>query len=264
MLIFLSGTGAQDFEILSPVMSPEEWTKLKGQVIRLLKARGKDNAANILNTNPFELSHGTNYFNDEFYILHLTVTLEEYIELEELKAKPTTFSACKEIASTFNELNKYIRFIVVELSIDEPELVPQPIPELTNDTIKIALQDSQNLLYTSGASSAVDRIHTALHGYLKALCVESSIVISEQPSITELFKAMRTNHPIFDSINTGAEETKKIFGALATIVDSLNTLRNNSSIAHPNEIILSEEEAILAINSARTIFNYINSKTIKK
>jgi hypothetical protein len=264
MLIFLSGTGARDFEILTPVMSPEEWTKLKGQVVRLLKARGKDNAVHILNTIPFKLSHGTNYFNDEFYILHVTVALERYIELEELKAKSTTILACKEIASTFDELNKYVRFIVAELSLDEPELVPQPIPELTNDTIKIALQDSQNLLYTSGASSAVDRIHTALHGYLKTLCVESSITISEQPSITELFKAIRNNHPIFTSINTGTEETKKIFGALATIIDSLNTLRNNNSIAHPNEIILNKEEAILAINSARTIFNYINSKIANK
>ena len=41
---------------------------------------------------------------------------------------------------------------------------------------------------------------------------------------------------------------------------SLNTLRNQASIAHPNDNILEEAEAILAINSGRTLLNYLDSK----
>ena len=51
-----------------------------------------------------------------------------------------------------------------------------------------------------------------------------------------------------------------MLGGLATVIDCLNTLRNKASLAHPNEEILEETEAILAINSVRTLFHYLDRK----
>lgn len=48
--------------------------------------------------------------------------------------------------------------------------------------------------------------------------------------------------------------------AMATVLDSLNPLRNNASVAHPNEELLDEPEAHLAINAARTVFAFLDAK----
>jgi hypothetical protein len=48
--------------------------------------------------------------------------------------------------------------------------------------------------------------------------------------------------------------------ALATIVDTLNPLRNSKSMAHPTEELLDEPEAMLAANAVRSLLHYLNSK----
>jgi hypothetical protein len=47
---------------------------------------------------------------------------------------------------------------------------------------------------------------------------------------------------------------------MATVVDVLNPLRNKASVAHPNQDLLAEPEALLVINSVRTLLNYLDSK----
>ena len=47
---------------------------------------------------------------------------------------------------------------------------------------------------------------------------------------------------------------------MATILDSMNSLRNRASVAHPNESLLEDPEAMLVINSARTVLHYIDAK----
>jgi hypothetical protein len=51
-----------------------------------------------------------------------------------------------------------------------------------------------------------------------------------------------------------------MLGAMATVVDVLNPLRNKASVAHPNQQLLAEPEALLVINSVRTLLNYLDSK----
>lgn len=52
------------------------------------------------------------------------------------------------------------------------------------------------------------------------------------------------------------KDITKVLNALATVIDSLNPIRNHGSIAHPNEDVLDEPEAILVINAIRTLLNY--------
>ena len=242
-------------------MSFDKLIEFKCTVSQLLSAQNKLFAAELLESIPFNLSEGTNGFGDEFFVLHTSASVERYVELAELKnSSPQVLAAFREIALAFKELGIFVRFIVAEVSTETIALVKQPEPEITTEVVERALKDSQQLIYTSGAASAVDRVHTALHGYLRAICVKAKIPFSEQASLTEMFKTVRTNHSAFENITTGAEESKKLFGALATIVDTLNTLRNRASIAHPNDRILEEAEAILAVNCVRTILHYFNAK----
>lgn len=260
MIVFYSGHGAKGFEMLQSALPDDEWIKFKGTVLRLLKSQEKDHAAELLESIPFYLIESTNYFGDEFLVLHTTTSVDRYVELSELKKDQETLTAFRQIAGVFGELGKYVRFIAASPCSDSRDLVPQPTPEITSVVVERALKDSQQLIYSSGAASAVDRVHTALHGYLRAISAKENFPCSDQASITELFKVLRTNHYSFKDSGVGSEESKKLLGALASMIDTINTLRNRASIAHPNDNILEEAEAVLAINCTRTILHYLDSK----
>jgi len=52
----------------------------------------------------------------------------------------------------------------------------------------------------------------------------------------------------------------RVLRALSTIADALNPLRNQTSVAHPNETLLQQPEAMLVVNAVRTILHYLDSK----
>lgn len=53
-------------------------------------------------------------------------------------------------------------------------------PKHTRDVVVRALADADELIRANGATSAVDRIHTALHGHVLALCEASGIEVERE------------------------------------------------------------------------------------
>ena len=47
---------------------------------------------------------------------------------------------------------------------------------------------------------------------------------------------------------------------MGAILDALNPVRNRASVAHPNPSLLEQHEAMLVVNSTRTILHYLDSK----
>ena len=47
---------------------------------------------------------------------------------------------------------------------------------------------------------------------------------------------------------------------MATILDALNPVRNQASVAHPNPELISEDEAFLVVDTVRTLLNYLERK----
>jgi hypothetical protein len=133
-------------------------------------------------------------------------------------------------------------------------------PKLSSDLVSRAIVDAETLLRTTGAPSGVDRMHTAFHGFLKVACATASIPHSDDPSITELYKTLRVHHPALRDAGPHAEDIDRIIKSFAAAVDSLNTLRNRASVAHPNEQILNVHEASLYINAVRTLMAYLDGK----
>jgi Abortive infection C-terminus len=131
---------------------------------------------------------------------------------------------------------------------------------VTSAVVERALQDAEKLMASTGATSGVDRAHTALHGYVLQVCSAANIITPPEPSLTQLFKALRTDHPAFTELGPRSHDVAKLIGSIATVVDVLNPLRNKASVAHPNQHLLAEPEALLFINSARTLLNYLDSK----
>jgi hypothetical protein len=258
------GGGSSEVDIEGPAMPAEEWHRLKGQAARLLRARGHVKAADVLDKVPFELSEATNFFGDHFSVLHTTANVERYTRFEELKAKPEYASAFTHIAKTISEIGRlYVRFIIVQLETDDaPAPVEPPSLLISSASVERALEDVTLLLRSSasGPASAVDRTHTALHGYLRAACDRAGISMAEDDTLAQLFKKLRASHPAFVGDGPRADDIRRVMNALATIFDALGPLRNKASIAHPNESLLAEAEAMLVINTARTLLHYLDAK----
>jgi hypothetical protein len=258
-VIVLHGSGAGVTEIFGPALPEKDWEALRRNTGRLLAARGNAQAASALQKLPFELRGGTNYFQDEFSVLYAVLPLEQYIRVEEIKA--SSASLFRSLAETISEIGPYTRFVVVELeAADEPAPVPPPSPQVTSEAVEAALADAEHLIRAKSAASALDRVHTALHGYLRVVLDREGIAYEPKAPVTRLFKLLREKHPQFRQLGARSEDLWRIVTSMASVVDALNVLRNNASIAHPNEALLEAAEAMLAINSARTLFHYLDSK----
>jgi hypothetical protein len=62
--------------------------------------------------------------------------------------------------------------------LESGPLIESQTPQITSEVVLRALQDAENLISneSSGPTSAVDRVHTVLHGYLIAVCDGAGIV----------------------------------------------------------------------------------------
>ena len=144
--------------------------------------------------------------------------------------------------------------------LESGQSVVGQVPEVTRVVVVRALADAEQLLNTSGATSGVDRIHTALHGHLLALCDASGIETASDASMAAIFKALRREHPNLVSQGPRRQDIDKILNSASAIFDAFDPLRNQASVAHPNIDLLDEAEAMLVINVGRTLLNYLDAK----
>lgn len=55
-------------------------------------------------------------------------------------------------------------------------------------------------------------------------------------------------------------DIERVLNSFANVLDALNPVRNQTSVAHPNAVLMGEAEAKLVINAARTILGYLDEK----
>ncbi|HEX8411818.1 MAG TPA: abortive infection family protein [Thermoanaerobaculia bacterium] len=133
-------------------------------------------------------------------------------------------------------------------------------PANTSDVVLRAISDAEALLAKNGATSAVDRIHTALHGHLRALCEQEEISFTSDPTMLQLLKLLRQQHPALQNLGTRVQEISTVLNSAGAILDALNPVRNKASVAHPNPDLLEHDEAVLVIDIARSLMRYLDSK----
>ncbi len=126
--------------------------------------------------------------------------------------------------------------------------------------VRIALENAEILVREQGPVDAIDRVHTALHGYLKQACTDAAIDYAEDPSLSKLYALLRKGHPALSKPGPHLEHVERVMNSLAQGIDALNPIRNRGSVAHPNEDLLGEDEAIFVRNAANTILTYLDSK----
>lgn len=262
MIRLFEKSGSSEITLLHQSFSKEEWEHLKGTAISLLEKKSYSDEAKLLKKYAFLLYEGTNGFKDKFHVLSLQVPMNIYIELAEMNNNWQLKWKWRNIADSIGEIvSKEIRFVIVDLSPTENiETIASPSLEITSDVVERALQDAQQLIATQGATSGVDRVHTAFHGYLKAVATCAGLSVTDSINITGLFKIIRQKHSSFKDTGPRQGDLEKIMRSIANIVDALNPVRNQASIAHPNEDLLEEPEAMLVINCVKTLLHYLNKR----
>ncbi|MCH8493677.1 MAG: abortive infection family protein [Idiomarina sp.] len=159
-----------------------------------------------------------------------------------------------------NILEKHsVPYRVIEnqlVATDEHISPPDPVIGTAESTVSRALADAKALVGHSDASSAIDRAHTALHGYLLELCDNASIPVENDASLSRVFKVLRQSHSALTPDGPRASDVTKILQSFAASIDALSTIRNRASLAHANEL-LDEPEATVALNAVYTIFRYV-------
>jgi hypothetical protein len=141
-----------------------------------------------------------------------------------------------------------------DADVDAPNL------RISSDVVRRAIADADTLMESSGPTSAVDRVHTSLHGYLKAACDEARIAYPPEASILGLFNLLKEQHPRLQSLGPHQDAVVQVLRSLGAVMDALNPARNRGSVAHPNDDLLDSHEAVLFINAARTVLQYLDAK----
>lgn len=121
--------------------------------------------------------------------------------------------------------------------------------------IEHSLRDAEAMIAEGRPAGAVDRLHTALHGYVRQLCGLHGVAIDADAGLPAAFSALR-QHP---RLARGNPETIKILRGAGAIVDALNRHRNDSTPAHPNDL-LDDADALLGVNMARALLAYVHAR----
>lgn len=174
-------------------------------------------------------------------------------ELEEMGAVVPDHSVVNDLLESYRAPFRIKDWALVQSSNYVPPPAPAPNAESVVDQ---ALSDARALVGQSGAPRAVDRLHTAFHGYLENLCQSAGINVGDDEPTQRLFKALRNEHPAFKSTGPRAQDVARVLQSMASVVDSMSTIRNKASLAHANQL-LGEPEAALALNAISTLFHYV-------
>lgn len=142
MILLYSGRGSAEVQLNGMSQPREEWADMRRSVCDLLRIRSAEHAAKLLEEIPFDLYDGTNVFGDEFSLLYLNTSLDQYVKLAAQKEDSKYRVAYKKIADTISEVGPFIRFVAVALDTkSSPLTVTAPTLAITSDAVDRALAD---------------------------------------------------------------------------------------------------------------------------
>lgn len=129
-------------------------------------------------------------------------------------------------------------------------------------TIQKTIKDAELFMANGSYSSAVDRIHTTMHGYLRWKLDILQIEHIESDTIIQLYSKIH-NQILIDSDENLSKVIKTALRSASGVIDSINTARNKYSLSHPNKEIISEVEAKLLISLGKSILEYLENVKVK-
>jgi hypothetical protein len=139
----------------------------------------------------------------------------------------------------------------------EKDYVKPPKPSPTKKQIvENALADAMKLTDTFGASRAIDRVYLALQAYLREIAESASIDLPSDSKASLFYIRIRSTHPAFLKEGPKQHFVDAVAKSLSGAIDTFGSIRNNASMAHPNQL-LDDPEGRLIINAMFSVFGYI-------
>jgi hypothetical protein len=83
--------------------------------------------------------------------------------------------------------DRHDEFMRVAQRLESASAVNGPAPVITSAIVEHTIADAETLIKTRGATSGVDRIHTMLHGYMRAVCDHEGIPYAKDDTIGALW-----------------------------------------------------------------------------
>lgn len=179
-----------------------------------------------------------------------------YEALEELENCGASIPTVQHINQIFLKNEDHYQIVEDQLIQTAGSVTAPEFSESISTSVMRALGDAKALIGTIDCSSAIDRAHTALHGYLIQLCNDNQIALPSEPTASKAFKQLRHYHPALQATGHRAEEVTRVLNSFAAAIDAFSTLRNKASLAHVNEL-LDIPEANAIVNAMYTVFRYI-------
>ena len=98
--------------------------------------------------------------------------------------------------------------------------------------------------------------------YLRLVEIERSAGIADDAdaSAPRLLRLLRDNHPAMRSLGPREPEITQVLLAMGTAVDAIGTIRNTASVAHANDTLIDQADAMLVVNAVRTILHYLDAR----
>ncbi|ABC27497.1 conserved hypothetical protein [Hahella chejuensis KCTC 2396] len=179
-----------------------------------------------------------------------------YETLEELERSGATVPTVQHINQILLKNQDHYQVVDGQLNQTAGSVAAPEFSESISTSVIRALGDAKALIGTVDSSSAIDRAHTALHGYLVQLCTDNQIDLPSDPTASKAFKQLRQFHPALQASGHRAEDVTKVLNSFAASIDAFSTLRNRASLAHVNDL-LDVPEATAIVNAMYTVFRYI-------
>lgn len=120
--------------------------------------------------------------------------------------------------------------------------------------------DDANLFIREGKyDSALDRIHSAVHGYVRATLLEHDIEYAESDTLAQLYTKLHRFYEQSIQPPEVAELIKTAIRSASGIISSLNDLRNRHTVSHPNATLIRQREALLMLRLVSALIDYIET-----
>ena len=139
---------------------------------------------------------------------------------------------------------------------DSGNLDFQPIANKSM-AIQKAVEDAEVFIREGKYDSAVDRIHTVFHGYLRQLLSEHSVAFTREDDIRALYSKLHRYYGLRIQPQDVADRVFNLLRSGNGMINAVNELRNNNTIAHPNGALIQRREARLVIDMIHAIITYI-------
>lgn len=199
-------------------------------------------------------------FHGETYLEYCREFKEFYdLVVIEINNNPYNYGDTDERGYFISFFNQYANFM--ENQSIEIELIPVKVHlsnQLTLDNVRDTLYECDLYIHNGSYSVAITMAKTLLEGIFKEIIrTETPEYLNEHRKFGDLKKTA------FDILefNTKSEpyknELKRLVGNVTTVVDTINSIRNEVGIGHPTTEQPDLAQALLVVNSAKTVTTFI-------